>query len=178
MRFVVLVPVLLTPAVALAQTAAETFAGTAWDVLGWLLVMGVGGLVVAGLGWLMSWGVGKLKGSDSPELVKDLVANFVETLKMGLSGAVLELQEEFAKARDPNSPGGERITQAELHTIGVNFKAWLLDQYGSWDAISKLVANVTGGVASPQAAEKFIDKFVASNAEAAAGKVNPSTPAR
>lgn len=165
-----------------AQDAAEAMAGTPWDVLGWILVAGAGGLVVSGLGWLMGWGVSKLRKSKSPEMVKNMVAGFVDALRVGLSGTVGVLEAEFEKARAPDSPGGVKITQEELGKIGEALKQFLLKQYGSWDGIAKVVSHITGGAATKEAAEGFIDNFVAANAKKAikAGEasVDPSTPAR
>lgn len=149
-QLLVLVGSLFLSAVALAQEVADgadTFA---------TVYLVIGGLVLTGIGMLIAWGVSKLKGAAW----KEVLGKFLNVFHTGLTGFHAKFKQELELARTPESPGGTVITNEEWDSIRTAMWQYLLDTYGSVDKVIKLIAQLTGGVATETAAKAFVNAKV------------------
>lgn len=150
LRILLTIFAFIAPSVAWAQDAVADGADTFATV--YLLA---GGVVFAGLGALATWGIGKLRGTR----VKEIAGRFIGIFNAGLQGAHAKLKRELSDARDPNSPGGEVITDKEWQGIRDHMWAYLKKTHGNLAGIQKVVGAFTG-VKTEEAVKAFVDSKI------------------
>lgn len=150
LKILLAITAFVLPAVAWAQDAiadgGDTFA---------TIYLVTGGLVFAGLGALATWGIGKLQGS----VTKEIAGRFIGIFNTGLQGAHGKLKRELSDARDPNSPGGEVITDKEWQNIRDHMWGYLKTTHGNFAGIQKVVGAFTG-VKTEKAVKAFVDSKI------------------
>jgi hypothetical protein len=123
--------------------AEEPMAGEFWDAFGSLYGV-LATLIVGGLGWLSTRLTAYLSTKHKDAIWAGILQRFNTALFDAVQGRHAVIQAEFAKAKDPKSPGGSRITTDELNAIRDAVWDDLKAQYGGLDGLKKAVAIVAG----------------------------------
>ena len=162
----------LIPAIVLAQ---DTVADTA-DTFATIYLIG-GGIVLFGISALIGWGANKL----TDGALQIAAGRFLTVFDAGLKGVHAEFKLSLEAARDPDSPGGVVITDAEWQVIRDSMWEYLTSQYGSSEGIAKIVSRITGAKGTA-AVDRFVDAKISAGiaalerADKAAAARDPSTP--
>lgn len=134
--------VILTPAVAIAQEvadAADTFAS---------IYLVIGGVALSVVCALILWGASKVK--------NEYAKGFILVFSTGLRGLHAQFKVALMVARRPDSPGGVVITDGEWEEIRSDMWDYLTEQYGSVEAVAKIVRTITK-TAGKKAAVAFVN---------------------
>lgn len=141
----------LLPALAIAQDAPAP-AGD--DVVGTLLTvwMYIGTAVIGGLGLLGAWlspkFVAWVKAKTDSAILQGLAVRAVrlrELVHNAVASVNQTLKAEIAKAKDPSSDGGERITDAEKQRLFDAAWEAVKAQAGGWQGLLKSFLSLAGG---------------------------------
>lgn len=179
LRVLVLAGVTFVAFTAGAQEAAppaEPMAGTPWDVFGGIFGV-LATLVVGGLGWLSTKLNAYLSTKHKDAVWAGMVARLNTALMDSVRGRVATLKASFADAKDPASPGGERITKSELE--GIKNDVWedLKKQYGGVEGLKKGLGVLAGDDVEHWVKNKIGGAVAAveneERAAAASGTANP-----
>lgn len=152
-----LAAVLLLPAIALAQeavAAVSDLVADGGDMFATIYLVGAG-VVIFGLGALVTWGASKLKGTP----LKEIAGRFLKAFSVGLSGAHARFKQRLDEARQPSSPGGVVITNAEWDVIRLDMWSYLKAVYGSAEGVTNTVKLITG-VMTEEAAKAWVDSKI------------------
>lgn len=168
---------ILTPVVVFAQdavAAAPALAGNGWDIA--TTIYAVLGTAVSGL---LTWGVKKLVDLVTARVDNELLRGIMGRLVASASDAVAMvnqvIKDKIQKAKSPDSPGGEKFTEEEKDEM---FQAaWdsLVDEYGGWDGILRLLRRV--GIGDETAARAKLTNLIESavaKQKAEAKKLGPA----
>ena len=155
LKFIAGITAFIVPTIVHAQEAAAEVAKADGGDTFASIYLAIGGIVLMALTWLITWGVGKLKGSR----MKETAGRFLSHFNTGLEGAHARFKMKLEAARDPNSPGGTVITDAEWDGIRGEMWDYLKKQYGSMGGIMKVVGIFTGS-SSEDAVKAFVDSKI------------------
>lgn len=134
-------------------------AGTGWDIATTIYML-AGGLLLGLVTWLGAK-LGKwLNTKHSNEWWAGTLARFNTALMDGLKAAHTKLKKGIEEAKDPNSPGGSRITKAEMEQIKAEVWDFLKDRYGGMSGLTSALGVFVGG---------NVENWVSSKIDAAMG---------
>jgi hypothetical protein len=164
---IVFAVVLVISSIAVAQDSPE-MAGEAWDIMGTIYTL-VGGILVAGLGWLGKKLIEFVSAKTENEWIKGALSRLVGSISDAVAMVNQTLKKEILAAKDPNSPGGARITKEEGKQLREAVLDALKQEYGGWEGILKLLKRI--GIGDQASAEAKLGTMI--EAAVSGQKKNP-----
>ncbi len=154
------VAVFFVAIIAFAQTGtvpAEPMAGEGWDIFGTIYTL-LGGLLVAGLSFGGKKLIDLINAKVDNEVLRGILGRLVSSVNDAVAMVNQTMKAEIQAAKDPKSPGGDRITEAEKRQMFDAVWDALKAEYGGAEGIFKLLQKI--GIGSPKAAKAKVDTMI------------------
>ena len=153
----------------LAQAPAAPMAGEGWDIFGTIYLV-LGGLLVSGLGFGGKKLIELINAKVDNELLKGILVRLTSSVNDAVAMVNQTLKKSIKAAKDPESEGGERITEAEKKQLFEAVWAALKEEYGGFDGLFGLLKKI--GIGDEKAAKAKVDTMI----EAAVNKQKKAGP--
>lgn len=140
----------------LSQTA-EPMAGSGWDMFGALYTL-LSGILIGALGYGAKKLIELINAKIHNETLAGVMVRLVGSINDAVSMVNQTLKREIKAAKSPESPGGEKITEAEKTMLFNAVWVALGDEYGGFDGIFGLLKKI--GIGNEAAAKAKIDTMI------------------
>ena len=129
----------------LGQTeTANVLAGSGWDMAGTIYLL-IGGLVSSGFAWGAKRLLDLINAKISNELLRGILGRLSSSVVDAVAMVNQTVRKEIESAKDPNSPGGTKITIQEKKQLYNAVWDALKAEYGGWDGIFTLLRKIGFG---------------------------------
>lgn len=128
----------------IAGSTEDPAAGAVYDIVG-SLWLALGGVFVLVLSWLANKANGWLSEKKKDAWWAGVLVRFNTALGDGLLAAKAQVDEKLRKAKSEDSPGGSKITEAELAQMKDLMWSFLKDRYGGMAGLEKALGVAVGG---------------------------------